>query len=339
MVKLSLCMITKNEEQLLENCLNSVKDIVDEIVIVDTGSTDNTISIAKRFTDKIFKIDWPDDFSIARNESLKHVTGDWILVLDGDEVISKEDGLKIKVLIKDENVDGYLLLQRTYTNDNDDCVVQKKTVYSKGFSGYIQGTLLRLFRNKQGIVFNKCIHENVMDSIDPNRLMDSSVIIHHYQYLKSKNSLFLKQKLYKQLNEKMPKTPINLTTLGFKVMMYDKDFKLAEKYFLEAIGLDRYYSQAYIQLSRVYIACNQPKKAVSVLRDLIAIEPVSIEAHTFLSKAFDMLGDKKSANLHNGFVKKLEMLKSDYKKTILEIKHSMKLDKTRFFCSELMSDS
>ena len=77
---LSLCMIVKDEEQFLEQCLSSVKDLVDEIIIVDTGSTDKTIDIAKKFTNNIHNFKWCDDFSKARNESLKHATKDWILI-------------------------------------------------------------------------------------------------------------------------------------------------------------------------------------------------------------------------------------------------------------------
>ncbi|MBI2653785.1 glycosyltransferase [Candidatus Woesearchaeota archaeon] len=71
---LSLCIVTKNEENHLEQCLNSVKNIVDEIIIVDTGSTDRTKEIAKKFGAKIYDFKWIDDFSAARNESLKHAT-------------------------------------------------------------------------------------------------------------------------------------------------------------------------------------------------------------------------------------------------------------------------
>ena len=65
MPTLSLCMIVKNEERFLEQCLNSVKGLVDEIIVVDTGSTDNTKQIAQKFTDKIFNFEWCDDFSAA----------------------------------------------------------------------------------------------------------------------------------------------------------------------------------------------------------------------------------------------------------------------------------
>ena len=83
--KLSLCMIVKNEQRWLEDCLNSVKDLVDEMIIVDTGSQDNTVEIAHRFGAKVFDHPWNGDFSEARNHSLGYATGDWILVLDADE--------------------------------------------------------------------------------------------------------------------------------------------------------------------------------------------------------------------------------------------------------------
>src|SRR4051812_11925913 len=93
---LSLCMIVKNESQWLRQALTSVKDLVDEIIIVDTGSEDSTVEIAKSFGAKIFSIPWENDFSKARNYSLEQATSDWILVLDADEVIEKTDHLKIK---------------------------------------------------------------------------------------------------------------------------------------------------------------------------------------------------------------------------------------------------
>jgi len=117
MPTLSLCMIVKNEEHFLEQCLNSVKDLVDEIIIVDTGSTDRTKEIAKKFNAKIFDFEWIDDFSKARNESLKNATGDWILVLDADETISSQNHQRIKDAIQSEAA-GFLLVHQNYTNDS-----------------------------------------------------------------------------------------------------------------------------------------------------------------------------------------------------------------------------
>src|SRR3989338_8280401 len=114
---ISLCMLAKNEEKYLEQCLDSVKEFVDEIIIIDTGSADKTKGIAKKFGAKIYDFKWQDDFSAARNESLKHATKDWILVLDADEVIDEEGKKKIKEAV--ENADdfaGFALEQRSYIN-------------------------------------------------------------------------------------------------------------------------------------------------------------------------------------------------------------------------------
>ncbi|MFD1707817.1 glycosyltransferase [Siminovitchia sediminis] len=108
MVTISLCMIVKNEEDVLERCLNSVKDLVDEINIVDTGSTDKTVEIAKQYTDRIFFFQWTGKFKDARNESFKFATKDYIFYLDADDVLLEEDRKKLKYLKEtlDSNVDS-----------------------------------------------------------------------------------------------------------------------------------------------------------------------------------------------------------------------------------------
>ena len=83
----SLCMIVKNEEAVLERCLNSVKDLMDEIIIVDTGSCDRTKEIAGKFTDRIYEFAWRDDFAAARNFSFSRATGDYLMWLDADDVL------------------------------------------------------------------------------------------------------------------------------------------------------------------------------------------------------------------------------------------------------------
>jgi len=102
-VTISLCIIVKNEETVLARCINSIKDIVDEIIIVDTGSTDNTKEIAKEFTDKVFDFNWIDDFSAARNYSFSKATMDYIFWLDADDIVLHEDQIKFKQL--KENLD------------------------------------------------------------------------------------------------------------------------------------------------------------------------------------------------------------------------------------------
>ena len=99
-IEISLCMIVKNEENNLDNCLKSVYDLVDEINIIDTGSTDNTINVASKYTDRIFHFEWISDFAAARNFSFSKATKEYIMWLDADDTLTKENREKIKILKK-----------------------------------------------------------------------------------------------------------------------------------------------------------------------------------------------------------------------------------------------
>ena len=98
MITISLCMIVKNEAGTLERCLSSVADLVDEIIIVDTGSTDDTKAIAKRYTAKVYDFPWVDDFSMARNFAFEKATCDYIYSADADEVLDEKNRLAFKNL-------------------------------------------------------------------------------------------------------------------------------------------------------------------------------------------------------------------------------------------------
>ena len=91
MITISLCMIVKNEESVLERCLDSLKGLMDEIIIVDTGSTDKTKEIALRYTDKVYDFKWCDDFSAARNYASSFATCEYIYTADADEVLDEEN--------------------------------------------------------------------------------------------------------------------------------------------------------------------------------------------------------------------------------------------------------
>ncbi|MEL7564890.1 MAG: glycosyltransferase family 2 protein [Dehalobacterium sp.] len=108
MITISLCMIVKNEEEILARCLDTAKDLVDEINIVDTGSTDRTVEIAQQYTDRVFHFEWINNFAAARNESFKYATKDYILYLDADDVLLEADRAKLKKLKKtlDPSVDS-----------------------------------------------------------------------------------------------------------------------------------------------------------------------------------------------------------------------------------------
>ena len=106
---ISLCMIVKNEEEVLDNCLSSISDVVDEIIIVDTGSTDSTKSICKKFTDKIFDFKWCDDFSKARNFAFSKASCEYIMWLDADDIVPSKTINKLLKLKSDFDADTYML--------------------------------------------------------------------------------------------------------------------------------------------------------------------------------------------------------------------------------------
>ena len=112
-MNVSLVMIVKNEEKNLAKCLNSVENLVDEIVIVDSGSTDKTIEIAKTFGAKIFKREF-DSFSNQKNYALSIATNEWVLHLDADEVLSKELVEEIKFVIINTKLDGFYLIRTNF---------------------------------------------------------------------------------------------------------------------------------------------------------------------------------------------------------------------------------
>ena len=101
MIKISLCMIVRDEEDVLERCLKSIADCVDEIIIVDTGSVDKTKEIAERFTDKIYDFKWIDDFSAARNFAFSKGTGEYLLWMDADDVFPEKEKEKLLALKED----------------------------------------------------------------------------------------------------------------------------------------------------------------------------------------------------------------------------------------------
>ena len=104
-MKISACLITKDEEKNIEQCLKSIEGIVDEIIIVDTGSNDNTVNVAKRYSNKIFHYVWEDDFSKARNFAIEKANGDYILFLDADDYLALDALRKLSNKISQSSSD------------------------------------------------------------------------------------------------------------------------------------------------------------------------------------------------------------------------------------------
>lgn len=168
---ISSCLIAKNEKDNIRRCLESIKEFSDEIIIVDTGSTDNTIEIAKEYGCKIYYHPWNNDFSEARNMSLRKATQDWIFVIDCDEEVETESVNLIKELSKTkENIEGFGVLISNLIN---------------GIESYAS-LHLRFFRNRDVYEYEGIIHEQLGDSLkryDPNSyILKSDIKLKHYGY-------------------------------------------------------------------------------------------------------------------------------------------------------------
>ncbi|CCW35787.1 glycosyltransferase [Chthonomonas calidirosea] len=175
--RLSLCMIVKNEARFLANCLQSAKDVVDEIIVVDTGSTDETPQIARSFGAKVIEHVWKDDFSEARNVSIQHATGNWALWLDADEEIAPNAGIHFRNAIEKAPADvgGYMVKIRNWLSSpqrNE----QGEVVVHHG---------VRLFRLVPGVRFEGRVHEQNMLSLTRLGYKTASyegLVFDHYGY-------------------------------------------------------------------------------------------------------------------------------------------------------------
>src|SRR5437016_5838146 len=212
---ISLCIIVKNEEDWIEGAVRSVRSIVNEVIIADTGSTDSTPSRVKALADKSLKLPWNDSFAEARNATLLEATQPWILVLDADERIAAKDLSLIKEAIKSNSADGYHLIQRNYVFGNHvSGWTANQSDYEEGarYQGYVDNPLIRLFRNSPDIRFHGAVHE----IIDPTKLPSQykfshlPAVIHHYGKVRGEERVQAKQRLYLGLGlKKIEEEPAN----------------------------------------------------------------------------------------------------------------------------------
>ncbi|HTL18683.1 MAG TPA: glycosyltransferase, partial [Patescibacteria group bacterium] len=145
---ISVCIITRNEEAFIAQCLKSVKQIAHQIVVVDTGSTDRTIEIAKDFGAELYQFEWCDDFSAARNVALEHARGDWVLVLDADEELPVDQHARLHADLKNRNAIALRLPLINLGQEAEGC-----------------SCVPRLFRNAPGVYYHGRIHEQVFPSL------------------------------------------------------------------------------------------------------------------------------------------------------------------------------
>lgn len=221
---LSLCMIVKDEEKYIENCLESVKEYVDEMIIVDTGSTDRTVEICQSYGAKVLDFPWNGSFSDARNYGLERATGDWILWLDADEQVDASDAKKLREVLNSDD----LLLSIHLINYYGDSPDPDKT---------FEIAHTRLIKNYKGFRFMNNIHEmlnanEIFTKYDaPPEINTVPIKVYHYGYLDTVNKEKKKSErnismLKKELEQKdySPWIEYHIASEYYRLKKYNESF-------------------------------------------------------------------------------------------------------------------
>lgn len=218
---ISLCMIVKNEEAVLKRCLDSVVDLMDEIIIIDTGSTDRTKEIAASYTDKIYDFKWIDDFSAARNFSFSKATMDYIYVADADEVLDAENRVRFSKL-KQALLPEIEIVQMMYCNQ-----LEFNTTYN-----FDEELRPKLYKRQREFVWQDRIHESVR--LEPV-IYDSDIKIMHCPVDNHSNRDFYTFRKMYQEGIHFSKKMHNMYARELFIAGEDEDFIRAADFFKESI--------------------------------------------------------------------------------------------------------
>lgn len=231
-------MIVKNEEETLSRCLDSIKDIADEIVIIDTGSTDKTKEIAKLYTNLIYDFEWVFDFSKARNYSFSKATKDYIMWLDADDVILAEDQVKLLELKRNFNTEvDTLLMKYSLTNKDSQNIV---------CSFYRE----RIVKRSKNFQWNDPVHEYILYS---GKFMKSDIAVTHIKmHQATRRNLEIFETYIENGNELSERNWFYYARELFKVGEIEKASKYYKDFLDTTSGLLSNYLDSCIELSSYY---------------------------------------------------------------------------------------
>jgi glycosyltransferase involved in cell wall biosynthesis len=219
-MNLSLCLIVKNEEKNLISNLGTLKEYLErgcELIIVDTGSSDNTIKVSKNFTDKIYKHQWKNDFSEARNFSISQASNDWVFILDADEVLkSKYENIeKIMKFCQERKIDGIEVIIRNFLPGGSFNIDKQ----------------IRIFNRKKAVYRNN-IH-NQLSFFGKPKIIKSNIVIDHFGYSNITKVSEKRRRTISMIKEHLKENPENpymiqqLARAYFAINDYENSFKYA----------------------------------------------------------------------------------------------------------------
>lgn len=293
-IKVSLCMIVKNEENVLDRCLASIAHLVDEVIIVDTGSTDDTKEIASKYTSKIFDFKWVNDFAAARNYAAEQATGDWILVLDADEYIDEESYKEFIAGLKEDNglYDKYGVRILNFTG-----------LYGESL---IQNFHDRVYKNNGKLSYYRAIHEQLHAADgSPVNSHIAKLLIFHSGYLNKT----VKEKGKSERNKELIDIEMKETKNAFDYFNLGNEyFSLGEygealKAFMTAYSLKTnpnfaWVASTVIQIIACLLQLKRYNDALNVINDSIQLYPGSYEMVALKGEVCFLRGQFDDAKIH-----------------------------------------
>lgn len=301
---ISLCMIARNESVFLGPCLHAIKPLVDEIVLVDTGSTDRTGDIGRLYGARVYDFTWCDDFSAARNFSLSRAAGRWILILDADEAIAAEefDLLRSSVCHQDGAAGAFAIQTRNYTHlanavrwrANDG-----RFPRHEAGMGWFPSTKVRLFHRNNHVRFRYPVHELVEPSLREVGIAVTPIpaTVHHYGHLNETRNRE-KAKVYFALGyaklDEMGDDPTAVRELAVQAGQLER--------WLEAIELWRRllrlrpdFSEGFVNLTGAYWQVGDYEKALELAPKALELTGNSKEAQYNAAISLLLLGRAEEA--------------------------------------------
>lgn len=282
---LTLTMIVKNEEVFLAQCLESVKNVVDDMIIVDTGSSDRTVAIAREYGATVIEIAWPNDFAKARNVGLEQVKTPWVLVMDADEVLVEDDIAQLTSELHDPKADAYNLRIVSLTNKADQIS---------------ESYVTRLFRSHPKVRFSGAIHEQIIPSLQPLkfRVGPLNVRLIHYGYMDgvsqerdkgTRNRLLLEDAVKKEPDSYYLHWQLCQTYLGLG--MGPEAIREGKKTLALLSVTEPLWPLAQISLAKAYLITKQPKKALRILQETFLAHPRYTDARYMEGLIYRSLND------------------------------------------------
>ncbi|HEX9820004.1 MAG TPA: Stf0 family sulfotransferase [Methylomirabilota bacterium] len=295
MTRISLCIVARDEARFLPGCIASARAVVDEVIVVDTGSTDGTCAVAREAGARVFVAEWPGDLGAAHDLPVARASGDWILSLDADEVLEPASQAHVRRLVDaNRGADGFRVSIRNYEYG----IVEKMRPadpadpLTHGAAAYRPTTPVRLFRRRPGVGFAGRLHQSMAVAIERHggRIADSPIVIHHYGHLRTDRA---KTSFYRALARRQaaaePTNPAAWLGLGAAFVDHE-DLPAALDAFRRSRRLGRRPAAAYL-IGATLLALGQPDASVRWLRQALRENDRDQSPYFDRADALELLGE------------------------------------------------